>query len=99
VDIEIKDATVILRSGPAPDGGADIWLVHYDPRRVEVPVQRGENRGRTLAHRNVVHDLTLIGRWTGEATTLPLPRTETGLRSAVLVQVHRGGPILAAAAD
>jgi hypothetical protein len=77
---------------------ADVWLVRYDPRLVEVPIRRGENGGKTLPHRNVVKSLVRLGSWTGGAETLPLPPSlDAALRTAVLVQLGRGGPILAAA--
>jgi hypothetical protein len=76
---------------------ADVWLVRYDPRIVQVPIRRGENSGRTLPHRNIVRELTRIGRWSGAAETLALPApTDTGLRTAILLQKPDGGPILAA---
>jgi hypothetical protein len=77
---------------------ADVWLVRYDPRLVQVPIRRGENGGKTLPHRNVVKSLVRLGAWTGAAETLSLPHTaDPALRTAVLVQAHNGGPILAAA--
>ena len=36
-------------SGRAPQGGADIWLVRYDPQDQPVQVKSGENRGKTLS--------------------------------------------------
>ncbi|MER8459093.1 DUF1223 domain-containing protein [Mesorhizobium sp. M0027] len=92
------------RSGPftpqvVVNGRADVWLVHYRQGVVEVPVARGENTGRTLPHANVVHSLTRLGSWTGDATALPLPAAASGLSTAVLVQVPGGGPILGAAAN
>jgi hypothetical protein len=75
---------------------ADVWLVRYDPRIVQVPVKAGENAGRTLPHRNVVHDLVKLGRWTGSAAALARPAAVPGLAEAVLVQKPGGGPILAA---
>jgi len=77
---------------------ADVWLVLYDPRTVEVPVRRGENAGRTLPHKNVVHDLSHLGRWSGEPLSLPIKQTD-GLRIAILLQVPNGGPILAAVSN
>ena len=88
-----------IGAGSAPRDGADIWLVRYDPRRVEVAVSRGENAGRTLSHKNVVHDLSLLGRWTGSPMTIPTPQIVDGLHVAVIVQAHAGGPILAAATN
>lgn len=77
-------------------GPADVWLVRYDPRVVQVAVRAGENAGRVLPHRNVVHALSLLGRWTGRAETWARPAPVPGLADAVLVQRPQGGPILAA---
>jgi hypothetical protein len=84
--------------GAQRGAAGDIWLVRYDPRIVQVPIKRGENSGRTLPHRNVVRELVRLGRWDGRAITLPLPpASDAALRTAVLVQLPGGGPILAAA--
>jgi hypothetical protein len=97
--IRIGGSGLSIGAGAAPASGADIWLVTYDPRLVDVPVGRGENAGRTLPHKNVVHSLEQIGSWRGTATDLALPVAPLGLRRAVLVQAPSGGPILAAATD
>ncbi|HEY2069010.1 MAG TPA: DUF1223 domain-containing protein [Rhizomicrobium sp.] len=87
---------VALGSGA---GAAQVWLVRYDPRTISVPVARGENAGVTLPHRNVVRELTLLGEWHGAAEHFTLPAAPDGLKTAILVQSGRGGPILAAARD
>ncbi len=85
-------------TGAAPPRPAEVWLVRYDPRIVQVPIQRGENSGKTLPHKNVVRSLTLLGDWSGPAKSWAAPAgSEPGLATAVLVQAGRGGPILAAA--
>jgi len=77
---------------------ADVWLVRYDPRLVQVAIQRGENGGKTLPHRNVVKQLTRLGAWTGAAARFALPpAADPALKTAVLIQLPRGGAILAAA--
>ena len=87
-----------IRISAAPHQTADVWLVRYDPRIVQVPIKRGENSGRTLPHKNIVRELTRVGQWTGLAETLTLPASsDATLRSAILVQKPGGGPILAAA--
>jgi hypothetical protein len=86
-----------VAAGRAPAGGADVWLVRYDPRTLNVAIRRGENGGKTLPHRNVVRRLARIGRWTGAALTLPAPKPDPVLKTAILVQAPNGGPILAAA--
>jgi hypothetical protein len=94
-DVRIEGDAVAIGAGAAPSGGADVWLALYDPRTLEVVVQRGENAGRTLPHRNVVKRLVRLGGWSGQAVSLPLPPAN-GLARAVLVQTHGVGPILAA---
>ena len=79
-----------------PSGPATVWLVRYDPRTVEVPIRAGENGGRTLPHRDVVHDLVRLGGWTGTPSSFALPAAPAKLASAVLVQQGAGGPITAA---
>jgi len=98
-DLSLGQGKLSIGAGKAPGGGADIWLVRYTRGVVEVPVARGENTGRTLPHANVVHALTKLGSWSGEAKTLPLPAANGGLSTAVLVQAPGGGPILAAATE
>jgi hypothetical protein len=89
------DAVAI--AGPAPGHPAQVWLVRYDPRVVQVPVKRGENTGKTLPHKNVVRELTRLGDWSGGARSFPVPAAPAGLKTAILLQAGPGGPILAAA--
>jgi hypothetical protein len=88
-----------IGAGKAPDGGADVWLVRYEPEVINVPVKRGENSDRTLPHGHVVRSLTRIGGWSGMAADFTVPAPPPGLRTAILVQGSKGGPILAAATD
>jgi hypothetical protein len=97
--IDLAGGKVKIGAGDAPAGGADVWLVRYDPTLVVVPVGRGENRGASLPHTHVVHALDHLGVWKGEAATFDLPPAADGLRTAVLVQKPRGGPILSAQSD
>ena len=94
----LHEGRLALTGGAAPVRPADVWLVRYDPRVVEVPIRRGENGGRTLPHVDVVRQLVRLGGWTGAAASLALPpATQPGLSTAVLVQAPDGGPILSAA--
>lgn len=94
--LDLGTAILSIAAGTAPATGADIWRVTYDPRTVEVPIGRGENTGRTLAHTHVVHALENLGNWTGSALDLPVAPAPNGLKTAILVQGKNGGPILAA---
>ncbi|MDP3852183.1 MAG: DUF1223 domain-containing protein [Phenylobacterium sp.] len=89
---------VDVGSGLVPRGGAEVWLVRYDPREQDVVVRTGDNRGKTVVHRNVVREIIRLGRWRGRPTAYRLPApSEEGLATAVLVQGPEGGGILAAA--
>jgi hypothetical protein len=89
--------SLAIGAGAAPMP-ADVWLVRYDPRTVQVAIRGGENGGKTLPHKNIVKQLTRIGTWTGRPVTLRLTASaDPVLKTAVLVQLPRGGPILAAA--
>jgi hypothetical protein len=85
--VQLTPAAVVVGAGEAPRAGADVWLVRYDPRTIQVPIRRGENGGRTLPHRNVVRELVKLGPWRGETSRFALPPA-TAPRPA-----HRGaGP-------
>jgi hypothetical protein len=95
--ITLSGSTVLVAAGAGPKGGADVWLVRYDPRTVEVAIKRGENGGRTLPHRNVVRELTRLGGWSGAAVRYDLPKaSDPAYATAILVQEAHGGPILTA---
>ena len=86
---------VDVGSGRIGRGGAEVWLVRYDPRSVEVTVRTGDNRGETVVQKNVVRQMQRLGVWRGtpRAFRLPAP-TEDGLKTAVVVQGPRGGRVL-----
>ena len=91
---------VQVGAGRAPVGGADVWLLRYDPGVQEVAVKRGENRGATLTQRNVVRQLVRLGGWYGKPRAYLAPPPPTGaaeLKVAVLVQAKNGGRILGVA--
>lgn len=92
--IDIAGGAVTLAgAGGKP---ADVWLVRYDPRVIQVPVRAGENGGRTLPHRNVVKELVKLGRWQGGNARFAIPAGQPGLATAAFVQAGTGGPIIAA---
>jgi hypothetical protein len=94
---------LVIDVGAAPQGApakeATLWLAAIS-RRVEVPIRRGENEGKTVTYTNVVRELIPVGTWSGKAITVQLerstfmrPGTE---RCAVLLQQGRAGPIVGA---
>jgi hypothetical protein len=93
----VRHSRLVIGRGPRPAGGADVWLVRYDPAVREVTVKRGENRGQTIRERNVVRQLVRLGSWTGRQKTYALPTDgpdSSGLKTAVLLQAAKGGRIL-----
>jgi len=80
-------------------GKADVWLVRYDPRVVQVPISRGENAGTTQPQVNVVHVLTDLGDWHGAQAQFAFPPSPPGLKTAILLQKPHGGEIIAVARD
>lgn len=100
----LEGPTLTLQPGKAkigearsPAGGADVWLARFDPVTRYVAINAGENGGRTLPHRNIVHSLVRIGHWSGAPLQIALNEARDGLRDAVFLQAGSGGPILAAA--
>ena len=95
--VRFNERGVGVAGGQTPRQPADVWLVRYERQAIEVPVARGENRGRILPHANVVRELTRLGQWRGETVGFRLPPAAAdGLATAVLVQAPGGGPILGA---
>ena len=86
---------VDVGSGRVPRGGADVWLIRYDPRAVEITPRAGENRGQSVVQKNVVRQIVRLGPWRGrpQAYRLP-PAGDDGLKTLVVVQAPRGGRVL-----
>jgi hypothetical protein len=86
---------VDVGSGKRPGGGAEVWLIRYDPREQDVAVKAGDNKGQTIAQKNVVREVKRLGAWKGRPTSFRLPAApEEGLKTVVLVQGAHGGRIL-----
>nr|QQZ50682.1 DUF1223 domain-containing protein [Phenylobacterium glaciei] len=94
----IGQRRVDVGSGVLPRGGAEVWLVRYDPREQDVAVRKGDNKGQTVPHRNVVVEIKRLGAWRGRPTAYRMPAASAeGLATAVIVQSPHGGRVLAAA--
>jgi hypothetical protein len=87
---------VDVGSGRPPPGGAEVWLIRYDPREIEVAVKGGENRGDTVVQKNVVREITRLGLWRGRAQAYRISPTaaDETLRTLVVVQAARTGRVL-----
>lgn len=92
-----EEITISVAAKPTPIP-ADIWLVILDEARA-TRVERGENRGRYLAYRNVVRDMERIAAWNGGPLVLSIPLAELaeGDACAVLVQDQSTARVLGAA--
>jgi hypothetical protein len=97
--IVLSGDSVVIDATTRATTPADVWLVRYATGIVNVPVTRGENAGETLPHAHVVHDLTHLGTWQGQALRFPVPAATSDLRSAIIIQEKKAGKILAAATD
>jgi hypothetical protein len=93
-----------IEAGDAPAGfrykEATIWFAVVQ-KRAEVPIERGDNKGKTLTYTNIVREMLPVGSWTGKAMSLQLARTaimrpETEA-AVVLLQEGKAGPIIGAA--
>jgi hypothetical protein len=82
---------VRIPDGEASGTKATLWLVMYD-RAVSVPIENGENDGKTVTYSNVVRKLRPIAMWKGKAMVVDLPLSEIEqanvTRCAVLLQAE-----------
>lgn len=93
----VADKRVYVGSARAPKGGGEVWLVRYDPRAQDVTVKAGDNKGQTIAEKNVVREVTRLGAWRGRPAAFRLPApSEDGLKTVVIVQGAHGGRVLSA---
>jgi hypothetical protein len=96
--------SIIIEAGDAPvdlkDKEATIWFAVVQ-KQAKVPVERGDNEGKTLTYTNIVRELLPVGTWNGKAMHLELARTAIMTPETeaciVLLQEGKAGPILGAA--
>jgi hypothetical protein len=94
----IGERRVDVGSGRPPKGGAEVWLIRFDPRERTVEVKAGDNRGKTVSHRNLVREVHRLGAWRGRPTAYRMPKaSEEALETLLIVQAASGGRIVAAA--
>ncbi len=91
------DGTIAVAAHRPPRHADDVWLVRYDPHLLTVAIKEGDNKGQTVAHRNVVRQLVRLGEWSGRRRVYHLPAApEEGLVTLILVQGRDGGHIVSA---
>ena len=96
--------TIYIEAGAAPADtnlkSATIWLAVVQ-KSAKVPIDTGDNKGKTLTYTNVVREMTPVGQWNGKAMSIQLARNAImrpdTQASVVLLQEGRAGPILGAA--
>ena len=106
VDINVtrsgESVMIDAAAAPGEKGDAHLVLVHFDPMK-PVTIERGENKGQTIAYANPVTRVQTAGMWHGKAQRFELPRSEVNKKGgcAILLQsVSKEGlpgPILGAA--
>jgi hypothetical protein len=104
ISLSLEDGHLLIDVAAAPTGAqvkeATVWLAAITAS-VEVPIAKGENKGRTIVYSNVVRRLMPVGTWSGTEMAVKLDRssfmTSGADRCAVLLQQGYGGPIVGAA--
>ena len=106
IDLDVSDDGMLEISVPPGEGNREavMWLVTFVDR-AEVEIERGENKGKTVAYTQIVTNRQVLGMWesaTGAEMRMPigelLDASANGI--AVLIQEERNGmpgPILGAA--
>jgi hypothetical protein len=99
-EMQLSRTQAAVGSGPAPKGGADVWLVRYLAQPQETEVKAGENRGVMVVYRNVAVGLQRLGTWNGRPRVYPVPAAAAGkegeVKLALLLQARADGKILGA---
>jgi len=96
--------TIYIEAGAAPPGTdlkqAIVWFAVVQ-KSAKVPIEQGDNKGKTLTYTNIVREMSPVGVWKGKPINVALarnaimrPETEA---CVVLLQEGRGGPIIGAA--
>ena len=77
VTIAVTDGKVSVNVSAAngEQRSAEVWLCPITGH-AQVAIERGENRGHTLAYTNVVRRWVKLGDWNGNAETFSLPMAE-----------------------
>ncbi|MEO0883281.1 MAG: DUF1223 domain-containing protein [Pseudomonadota bacterium] len=80
-----KSSVTVSATAVSSDINAEVLMVKLLPEQT-TNVPRGENKGRTLASRNVAVGTRTLGHWTGETSNYAIPDLPAGYDCAILVQ-------------
>jgi hypothetical protein len=77
VTIAVADGkvSVTISAANGEQRSAQVWLCPITGQ-AQVAIERGENRGHTLAYTNVVRRWVKLGDWSGKVETFSLPMAE-----------------------
>jgi len=90
VTLSVADGkvSVIVPAGGNGQRNAEVWLCPISGK-VQVMIERGENRGRTIAYSNVVRRWLKLGDWSGKAETFSLPAADLANADLSLNDIDR----------
>jgi hypothetical protein len=98
VKIDLAEADGALRIGlgtaPFTSEKPAVVLLLQVSRTATVPIERGENSGKTVTYANVVRGISRIGEWNGAAATLsvPLETVRSAAKADSYVVLVQGDP-------
>ena len=90
VTIAVADGKVSVNVSAAngEQRSAEVWLCPITGQ-AQVAIERGENRGHTLAYTNVVRRWVKLGDWSGKVETFSLPMAELADAEFLLRDIDR----------
>lgn len=75
VSVDERNGTVTIAVEETPDTtqrAAELWVLPVLKTQT-VPIERGENRGKTITYANVVRGLKRVGEWLGGSARFEVP--------------------------
>jgi hypothetical protein len=89
VTIDGAELVVDVAGANSDSVSGEVWLCPVT-KAVEVAIERGENRGRSVIYHNVVRRWVRLGEWTGRPATWRIPlariKAERADEAAIVVQ-------------
>lgn len=96
IDLAEADGALRINLGSSSFTGEKpaIVLLLQVSRTATVPIERGENSGKTVTYANVVRGISRIGEWSGAAATLtvPLETVRSAAKADSYVVLVQGDP-------